>query len=75
MGETGMNTGENENVDAPGRHFLEFRNKMRRSELLSSSMERLLSTLKFSGRLSVVVENGRVLKTGYEEGYFRTRRE
>ena len=24
-----------------------------------------------AGRLSVVVQNGRVLKSGYEEGYFR----
>jgi len=75
MSEIGMNTGGNEQLDGPGKQFLEFRGKMRRSELLSSSMERLLSALKFSGRLSVVVENGRVLKTGYEEGYFRTRRE
>jgi hypothetical protein len=29
--------------------------------------------LKFSGRVSVVVQNGRVLKSGYEEGYFRQR--
>ncbi len=27
--------------------------------------------LHFTGRLSVVVQNGRVLKSGYEEGYFR----
>jgi hypothetical protein len=34
-------------------------------------MERLLRELHFTGRLSVVVQNGRVLKSGYEEGYFR----
>lgn len=34
-------------------------------------MERLLWSLHFSGRVSVVVQNGRVLKSGYEEGYFR----
>jgi sulfur carrier protein ThiS len=34
-------------------------------------MERLLQQLRFTGRLSVVVQNGRVLKSGYEEGYFR----
>jgi hypothetical protein len=34
-------------------------------------MERLLRTLHFSGKLSVVVQNGTVLKSGYEEGYFR----
>jgi hypothetical protein len=51
--------------------FTEFRHKVRRSELLSSSMEKLLADLRFSGKLSVVVQNGRVLKSGYEEGYFR----
>ncbi len=69
MSDIGINTGENE------KEFLEFRKKMQRSEMLSSSMERLLGNLRFSGRLSVVVQNGRVLKTGYEEGYFRTRRD
>jgi hypothetical protein len=34
-------------------------------------MERLLWSLHFTGRVSVVVQNGRVLKSGYEEGYFR----
>jgi hypothetical protein len=36
-------------------------------------MERLLWSLHFTGRVSVVVQNGRVLKSGYEEGYFRQR--
>ena len=51
--------------------FLEFRRKVRESEVLSSSVERLLQNLHFTGRLSVVVQNGKVLKSGYEEGYFR----
>ena len=51
--------------------FLEFRRKVRSAEVLSSAMERLLRSLQFSGRVSVVVQNGRVLKSGYEEGYFR----
>lgn len=51
--------------------FLEFRRKVRAAELLSAAMERLLEQLRFSGKLSVVVRNGRVLKSGYEEGYFR----
>jgi hypothetical protein len=34
-------------------------------------MQRLLQALRFTGRLSVVVQNGEVLKSGYEEGYFR----
>ena len=35
------------------------------------AMERLLRNLHFSGKVSVVVQNGTVLKSGYEEGYFR----
>jgi hypothetical protein len=52
-------------------NFVEFRRKVRAAEMLSSAMERLLQQLRFTGRLSVVVQNGRVLKSGYEEGYFR----
>lgn len=53
--------------------FLELRRKVRESEILSASVERLLESLHFTGRLSVVVQNGRVLKSGYEEGYFSHR--
>ena len=52
-------------------NFVEFRRKVRAAEVLSSAMERLLWSLHFTGRLSLVVQNGRVLKSGYEEGYFR----
>jgi hypothetical protein len=55
------------------RTFGEFRRKMRSSEVLSAAMEKLLSAIHFTGRVSIVVQNGRVLKSGYEEGYFRTR--
>jgi hypothetical protein len=34
-------------------------------------MEHLLKSLNFSGKVSVMVQNGRVLKSGYEEGFFR----
>ncbi len=51
--------------------FVEFRRKVRSAEVLSSAMEKLLRQLQFTGRVSVVVQNGRVLKSGYEEGYFR----
>jgi len=51
--------------------FLEFRRKVRDAEVLSAAMERLLARLRFNGKLSVMVQNGRVLKSGYEEGYFR----
>ena len=53
------------------RSFGEFRRKVRAAEVLSAAMERLLRSLQFTGRLSVVVQNGQVLKSGYEEGYFR----
>jgi hypothetical protein len=52
--------------------FAEFRRKVRDAEVLSASMERLLSEIQFNGKVSVVVQHGRVLKSGYEEGYFRT---
>lgn len=55
------------------RAFAEFRRKMRASELLSASLLRLLHELRFTGRLSIVVQNGAVLKSGYEEGYFSRR--
>lgn len=60
-------------VEPDGKIFLEFRRKVREAEVLSSAMERLLQSLNFTGRLSVVVQNGRVLKSGYEEGYFSRR--
>ena len=60
---------------AGSREFLEFRHKVRESEILSAAMERLLAAIGFTGRLSVVVQNGRVLKSGYEEGYFSRRKE
>jgi hypothetical protein len=51
--------------------FGEFRRKMRSAEVLSAATQRLLQTIRFSGRLSVIVRNGQVLKSGYEEGYFK----
>jgi len=53
--------------------FVEFRRKVRAAEVLSAAMERLLRSVKFSGKVSVIVQNGRVLKSGYEEGFFRQR--
>jgi len=55
--------------------FAEFRRKVRHAEVLSAAMERLLRSLRFSGRLSVVVQNGTILKSGYEEGYFTRRQD
>jgi hypothetical protein len=51
--------------------FGEFRRKVKSSEVLSASMERLLLSLRFTGKVSVIMQNGRVLKSGYEESYFR----
>jgi hypothetical protein len=53
------------------RSFGEFRRKVRSAEVLSAAMQRLLKAIHFNGRLSVIVQNGQVLKSGYEEGYFR----
>ena len=53
--------------------FGEFRRKVKSAEVLSASMERLLLSLRFTGKVSVVMQNGRVLKSGYEEGYFSQR--
>lgn len=60
-----------ENHESEERSFGEFRRKVRSAEVLSAAMHRLLQTIHFSGRLTVIVQNGRVLKSGYEEGYFR----
>ena len=51
--------------------FAEFRRKVRSAEVLSAAVERLLTQIQFNGKVSVIVQNGRVLKSGYEEGYFR----
>jgi len=55
--------------------FAEFRRKIREAELLSAATEKLLRHLRFSGRLSIVVKNGSILKSGYEEGYFTRQQE
>lgn len=57
--------------DNEEKSFGEFRRKMRSAEMLSAAIQRLLQIIHFSGRLSVIVQNGRVLKSGYEEGYVR----
>ena len=62
---------EGQSYENEERSFGEFRRKVRSAEVLSAAMERLLRAVHFTGRLSVVVQNGRVLKSGYEEGYFR----
>lgn len=68
--ERAMTNPDNSNQD---KDFGEFRRKVREAEVLSASMERLLLSVRFSGRVSVLMQNGRVLKSGYEESYFRQR--
>ena len=58
-----------------GDDFGMFRQKIRSAQILSAAMEKLMARLHFTGRVSIVVQNGRVLKSGYEEGYFRQRGE
>lgn len=55
--------------------FAEFRRKIQHAEVLSAALEKLLCSLRFSGRLSVIVQNGSILKSGYEEGYFTRRQD
>jgi len=50
--------------------FGEFRRKVQDSELLALEVSQLLKDIHFTGRLSVVIQNGTILKSGYEEGYF-----
>jgi hypothetical protein len=58
-------------AEPEARAFMEFRRKVRAAELLSAAVVQLLSRLRFTGQINVVVQNGRVLKSGYQEGYFR----
>jgi hypothetical protein len=50
--------------------FGEFRRKVKSAEVLSASMEHLLLSLHFTGQVNVFMQNGRVLKSGYQESYF-----
>jgi hypothetical protein len=54
-----MSNGDNCNEE---KSFVEFRRKVRSAEVLSAAMERLLLSLQFTGRVCVVVQNGRVLR-------------
>ena len=65
-----MRTGDEEE-----RAFQELRRKIRKAEVLNPSVESLLESVRFTGRLSVVVQNGKILKSGYEEGYFTRRQD
>jgi hypothetical protein len=45
--------------------------KFVRPRFFSAAAARRLMWLRFPGRVSVVVQNGRVLKSGYEQSHFR----
>ena len=64
---------ESERCCADERTLIELRRKVQAGELLSAATERLLWKMRFNGHLTIVVQNGRVFKSGYEEGYFRRR--
>jgi hypothetical protein len=61
--------------NAEERTFAELRRRIRDCKLLSAATEELLRSLHFSGRVSVVVKDGCILKSGYEEGYFTRRQQ
>ncbi len=61
--------------DEEDRAFQELRRKIRAAKVLCPSVESLLEGVRFTGRLSVVVQNGKILKSGYEEGYFTRRQD
>jgi hypothetical protein len=70
-GNSDRNHASQDDTSGAERAFCEFRRKVRDSELLSAAIEKILRSLKYTGKLSIVVQNGEVLKSGYEEGYFR----
>ena len=62
-------------VEEEDRAFQELRRKIREAKVLCPSVESLLKGVRFTGRLSVVLQNGTILKSGYEEGYFTRRQD
>ncbi|MCL6480323.1 MAG: hypothetical protein K6U02_01215, partial [Firmicutes bacterium] len=57
----------------PVSEFQEFRRKLATGELLSRSAEKLAFALRFSGRITITLHQGRVTKTVLEEAYFPQR--
>ena len=53
--------------------FSELRRRVRHSELLPAALEKILYHLRFTGRLTVILHNGRVQRCLYEEGYSHRR--
>ncbi len=67
MYETGPKTEE--------RTFAELRRTVRNGEVLTPHTRKLLRNLRFTGRVCIVIQNGDIIKSGYEEGYFSRRLE
>jgi hypothetical protein len=67
MYETGPKTEE--------RIFAELRRTVRNGEVLTPHTRKLLRNLRFTGRICIVIQNGDIIKSGYEEGYFSRRLE
>jgi len=65
MFETGPKTEE--------RIFAELRRTVRNGEVFTSHTRKLLRNLRFTGRICIVLQNGIMIKSGYEEGYFSRR--
>ena len=57
------------------RIFAELRRIIRNGEVLTPHTRKLLRNLRFTGRLCIVIQNGDIIKSGYEEGYFSRRLE
>jgi hypothetical protein len=68
-------TMQNHQPDADDGAFGALRGRVRNAEVLSAAFEKLPAMTRFTGRVSVVVQNGRILKSGYEEGYFTRRQQ
>jgi hypothetical protein len=56
-----------------GHDFVEFRRKVRAAEVRASASGREGEAQKVCGRAVVVVQNGQVLQSGYQEGFFNQR--
>ena len=55
--------------------FQQLRHRVRDAKVLNPAVESRFVRVRFTGRLSVVVQNGKILKSGYEEGYFTRRQD
>ena len=54
----------------PQRLFAEFRRKLAAAEVLSKALAKLAEALRFSGRITITLHQGKVTKTTLEESYF-----